>query len=431
MYMTNNYNITLETIVDKIIKSEKVVEHANSGGDYLDEAYIHLNNSIRLQQISSMRRLITKRKGILARIALWGKYVIRKLVYWFIEPICVDQTKFNEQITQYAIKLFYYLQSSHYSESPEIDEHGAQMNELKRLEEYIESINTLCEEHKIQIQEIKKEKEVLFEELKEFKDNYNILSKKYAEICDSLDEFKELKQDIIPDGTDHFWEKTTYSQSGEDSILQYIIRVLGINVKESKYIDLGANHAKKLSNTYILYKIGMRGVLVEANPNLIGELKFYRNQDIIVNKCISEKSKESKLFYIMSGDGLSCMDIDSVNEAMRKNPSLHITKTLEVETISINDLLEKYFDVPPTIMSIDIEGMEERILKDIDYTRFAPLIIIVERIEYSTTIAVEKRNDDIDRIMEHNGYIEYAYTGINSIYINKKRLGDIINENSI
>lgn len=175
----------------------------------------------------------------------------------------------------------------------------------------------------------------------------------------------------------------------------------------------------------------MRGVLVEANPQLIGELKFYRSEDVILNKCISNHSDESLQFYIMSGDGLSCTSMDAVNEMIEKNPQLYIKDTITVDTITVNQILQKYFSKAPILLSIDIEGQEESILQTLDYDKYAPLIVIVERIDYGTTIATKKRKDLIADIMSQNGYFEYAFTGINSIFINKRRLEEIQNENSI
>ena len=166
----------------------------------------------------------------------------------------------------------------------------------------------------------------------------------------------------------------------------------------------------------------MRGVLVEANPDLIPELKNYRNEDIIINKCLADKDCGNMTFYLLNGDGLSCSDLETVNEMIKTNPTLRIEKTIEVPSVTINNLLESYFSLPPTILSIDIEGMEEKILANIDYEKFAPLIIVVERIEYQTSISLEKRNDSIDELLVSKGYREYAYTGINSIYINVSRI---------
>ena len=117
------------------------------------------------------------------------------------------------------------------------------------------------------------------------------------------------------------------------------------------------------------------------------------------NKCISEKSGEQITFYIMSGDGLSCTDIDTVNNMIEKNPNLYIKEQVTVDTISVSDIFEKYFEKGPIVLNIDIEGMEYSILKQIDFDRYAPLVIVVERIEYSNSISDSKTGSEIDKLM--------------------------------
>lgn len=71
---------------------------------------------------------------------------------------------------------------------------------------------------------------------------------------------------------------------------------IGIDLKKVRYLDLGANHAKELSNSYAYYENGASGVLVEANPELIDELKEIRPRDIIVNKAIAFEDEKILIF---------------------------------------------------------------------------------------------------------------------------------------
>jgi len=48
----------------------------------------------------------------------------------------------------------------------------------------------------------------------------------------------------------------SYSQKGEDIILR---RILG-EKEVGFYIDIGAHHPKRFSNTYLFYKKGWRGI---------------------------------------------------------------------------------------------------------------------------------------------------------------------------
>ena len=61
--------------------------------------------------------------------------------------------------------------------------------------------------------------------------------------------------------------KRTYSQHGED---EFILETLkNHNLHGSLYIDVGANHPSDISNTYLLYRHGLSGVVIEPNLELV------------------------------------------------------------------------------------------------------------------------------------------------------------------
>lgn len=444
----NNFDITQKIIFEKLsnhISEEMPVEYRpDDSATEIDKAYYYLNGIIDAQNITSIRPVVSKRKGIVAKCVIIIKKVMRKLLFWYIEPVCKQQTRYNELCTQYCIQMFYNAQKGKENAKSSIT-----------VNDKIEVITKKTEESQKKIEKLQSENEILRKMLVEYiqdnakhsaeikdltdgisniqqnMDKYECISKETEKVISDMQTIKRENADLFKPFDSDFWNKVSVAQSGEDTIVEYVLMVLGIKLSDEYYLDLGTNHAKQLSNTYMLYKKGMRGVLVEANPQLIGELKFYRSEDVILNKCISNHSDESLQFYIMSGDGLSCTSMDAVNEMIEKNPQLYIKDTITVDTITVNQILQKYFSKAPILLSIDIEGQEESILQTLDYDKYAPLIVIVERIDYGTTIATKKRKDLIADIMSQNGYFEYAFTGINSIFINKRRLEEIQNENSI
>ena len=201
--------------------------------------------------------------------------------------------------------------------------------------------------------------------------------------------------------------KTTYSQSGEDAILAYLFA-------KCTYLDLGANRPKEMSNTYFFYEQGATGTLIEANPALIPALQKERSGDVILNRCIAPKSGDVIPFHVMNVDGLSTPE--DVTELLANNPDLKLLETVNVETVSVNDLFAQMHAVP-VFVNIDIEGMEMEILRSIDFTKYRPLVLILEMIPYSKKLPVGQKNPEILAFLQEKGYVEYAFTGINSIFI--------------
>lgn len=253
-------------------------------------------------------------------------------------------------------------------------------------------------------------------------------SEKLADILLELMDMPEnqhLKETV---DLDDFWNegkfimlnKHSYSQTGEDSIIAHIVTLLGIPFDQCTYLDLGANQPKEMSNTYFFYAKGASGVLVEANPYLAQKLHTVRSRDVVLNNCVGVVSGKMVGFNILNVDGLSTQG--DVNEIMRNNPVVRVEETVEVESISVPDIAQKYFRQAPTILNIDLEGIEMEVLNSIDFCEFRPLIIITEMIPYSMQLVVGNKNQEIVDYLKDKGYVEYAFTGINSIFLDTHQL---------
>lgn len=232
--------------------------------------------------------------------------------------------------------------------------------------------------------------------------------------------FEEIESHINSSCVSNSDGKLSFAQSGEDMIISYILHFLQKPMSEVTYLDLGANHAKELSNTYHFYQMGANGVLLEANPELIPELEQVRPRDIVLNRAVSLSPKEQEVpFYVLNGDGLSTIDYEEVKRACAQNPDLRITATYQIKTIQVQEILQTYFPQELTILSIDLEGIEEKILEQIDFKRYKPWIIILENIPYRATLSIDEREYKGCSLLEKCGYTEYAFTGINSIFLSR------------
>lgn len=214
----------------------------------------------------------------------------------------------------------------------------------------------------------------------------------------------------------------SYSQAGEDIIVNFLLNYSDSKTRCRSYLDIGCNHYKKLNNTYSLYLKGIRGVLVEANPKFIDELRNNRPDDIILNVGVGDVTGDKIPFYIMNGDGLSSFSLETVQKVMSEAKWLEIVETIDVPVMTFNDIIEKYYDEVPTVVSIDIEGEELKVLRSIDMESYRPYLYIIETVEYKTKIVSGNKRIDIIDFMENNDYYEYAFTGVNSIFVDKRAL---------
>jgi FkbM family methyltransferase len=406
-------------------------------------------------------RILYSKHEILGKIIIFIKKVIRKLLKWYIEPICFQQTSFNNSVTRMAgriieIQRSLYIQQSKneeiflnklveqknkFNDDLEIkfnkenlkmnelndkvielerlfsdsNKQLAEANNLDKLNNTLENLENIYNKNNLKINDLNN-KVIELENLLNFSNN------KLAEANNKIKVIENLNLDNF--NKTNTLNNYSVAQAGEDRILANFLYSQNIPFDKCSYLDIGANHAIELSNTYYFYRQNSRGVLVEANPLLIPELKLYRSEDIIINKCIDIQSDKNINFYVLNSDGLSTAKKDTIDELISKDSQIKINNVYQINTVSVNDLMEKYFIDAPTILSIDIEGMEIEVLKSIDFEKFRPLVVVLEMIPYDIKLPIGQKNMEILDFMVKRGYIEYAFTGINSIFIDEKKLAE-------
>ncbi len=94
------------------------------------------------------------------------------------------------------------------------------------------------------------------------------------------------------------WRETifnSYSQNYEDLIVE---KFFGRKYR-GKYLEIGAYHPTRLSNTYRFYKKGWRGMVVEPNPEIKNLFKKIRPEDKYINTGISDKKDEMNYYKFL------------------------------------------------------------------------------------------------------------------------------------
>lgn len=209
--------------------------------------------------------------------------------------------------------------------------------------------------------------------------------------------------------------QVSYSQCGEDLIVDFVLSWMGVSA--ITYLDLGANDPVRFNNTYRFYEKGFAGVLVEPDNNLTDSIRKLRPRDVCVASAVGVTDDHEVSFYKMSADTLSTTQSNTV-ELYEQNSEHRLALEVRVPHMHINRLLSKYFpDNCPTLVSLDVEGLDQQLLEAWDFSRWRPAIICVETLTYSQNKTAAKV-DGIFNVMKRNGYIQYADTYINTIFVN-------------
>lgn len=209
--------------------------------------------------------------------------------------------------------------------------------------------------------------------------------------------------------------KKSYSQSGEDLIVDFIFTAIGIDLPT--YLDIGAYRPSFINNTYLYYERGAAGVLVEPNPLIFEELKEKRPRDTILNVGVGAKEEKEKDFFILSSATLSTFSREEM-ERLTASGKQKVKQVLKIPLRDINSIISEYFSLAPNYISLDVEGGDMEILASLDFSKFRPEIICVETLEYSEE-NYEKKEVSITAFMEGKDYMVYADTYINTIFVDR------------
>jgi FkbM family methyltransferase len=205
-----------------------------------------------------------------------------------------------------------------------------------------------------------------------------------------------------------------YSQYQQDKFLNETIFK---NKTDGFFIDIGASEPIDQNNTYFFEKLGWNGILIEPRIKEYEKLKQERTSHIeniaIYNQCGTEK------FICCDGyiKGLSGLLAEQKPEHLNRifNELLIYGKSIEiieVQTITINKLLEKHNIKIIDYLSIDTEGSEYKILETIDFNKIKIKAISVENNYCESNV--------YDLLTKYN-FEKVTQIGCDDIYINKEK----------
>lgn len=209
--------------------------------------------------------------------------------------------------------------------------------------------------------------------------------------------------------------RSSFAQCGEDIIIAYAAQTMGID--QVSYLDIGAHHPIYLSNTYYFYTQGARGVCVEPDRALLAPFAQFRPGDRMVNAGIGS-ADGSLNFYVLSTPTLNTFSREEAERYVSYGTH-RIERTEKVEIIGINRLLREQFDVPPTLLSLDVEGLDLEILRALDFNTHRPPIVCVETLTY-TEDGSERKLDEIIQHMLGQDYFSYADTYVNTVFVDRR-----------
>ncbi|MBK8965119.1 MAG: FkbM family methyltransferase [Lewinellaceae bacterium] len=203
----------------------------------------------------------------------------------------------------------------------------------------------------------------------------------------------------------------SYSQDGEDVVLLSFFE--GQKKYKGFFVDVGAHHPVRFSNTWLFYKKGWRGINIDPTPGSMRSFRFMRRKD--TNLEIGIGMEEIELdFYCFNEPALNTFDKNLALERNNKGP-YRILKTLKVHIKSLKTILDEHLPLNAKIdfMTIDVEGLDLSVLQSNDWLKYRPTYLLVEDIgfEYES-----RENSDIYCFLKNKGYTIAASLKRTTIY---------------
>jgi hypothetical protein len=196
----------------------------------------------------------------------------------------------------------------------------------------------------------------------------------------------------------------SFSQEGEDLLLS---RIFG-NKTDGFYVDVGAHHPRRFSNTHIFYKVGWRGINIDPLPGTAHLFNFERPHDINLELGIAETKGVLK-YFSFNEPALNTFS-NSEAEHMSKVEGHTIIEEKEIQVETLEAILDKYLPANKAIdfLTVDAEGLDIAVLKSMNFGKYKPKLILVECLNLKSINEV--LNTEVYLLLKANDYHLFAKT---------------------
>jgi FkbM family methyltransferase len=198
-------------------------------------------------------------------------------------------------------------------------------------------------------------------------------------------------------------DKRSYSQWGQDLLLQPILSKLG----KGFFVEAGALDGESDSNSLFYEKLGWTGLLVEPNPENTKKILGKHRKAYFFQGCLSPTPYEQTLRF------------ESNHEGNTGTSALSDSGSYQVLGKPLQDLLQSIGRKTVDFLSLDVEGSEASVLHATDFSKVELGVLLVEANKSPVN------NAGIKEVMDKEGFVNIGHTNydggqLDQIYVNPK-----------
>ena len=144
------------------------------------------------------------------------------------------------------------------------------------------------------------------------------------------------------------------------------------------YVDIGAHHPIRYSNTYLLYLNGWSGINIDPQIGVKEMFDEYRPDDINLGIGIG-RCEQDVVFYNFEDPAFNTTNSERGDEVIEQGLSKLVEKR-RIKVYPLSSILDKYMDHGRSIdfMNIDMEKSELDVLQSNDWSKYRPKMIALE-----------------------------------------------------
>jgi FkbM family methyltransferase len=201
----------------------------------------------------------------------------------------------------------------------------------------------------------------------------------------------------------------SFSQFGEDLLIKVLFYYKS---DPGFYVDIGAHHPRKYSNTHLLRHRGWRGINVDGDRNLIAVFEQERPGDINLVAFVSDRVEEVTFHRFTESTVNTISDIQAAEYARHWSEA----STETVTTRTLKEILDTHLPRGQFIdlLSIDVEGVDLKVLTGNDWARYRPQAVVVEAEGLDLS---RPQSDPIVQYMNSVGYRLCGFIHVSAFFV--------------
>jgi len=166
----------------------------------------------------------------------------------------------------------------------------------------------------------------------------------------------------------------SFANEGEDVILNDLFPAN----HRGFYVDVGAHHPYRYSNTAFFSLRGWSGINIDAAPGTLETFTRLRPNDITVECAVGERN-EDKTFFVFDEPALSTFEPERARQ-LEKETHYRVKEVRSLPMRRLDSILSEHLPAGRAIdfLSVDVEGHELAVVHSNDWQRYRPRFVLLE-----------------------------------------------------